>query len=140
MNTTEALQHLQEGKKIQDTKKIGTPEIYQLFDSFLGVYFLGNNEKFFILVEIEEFLITRECLKNNNWIVFSNPTPIKFFGENFDSAGGGHSMGASDLYEKGYTIKRLKTGEAFNNNDLSQKKFSLEDIKADDWEILEKNK
>jgi hypothetical protein len=99
------------------------------------MYFLEKNKKFFILVEIEEFSIT-----NNNWIVFSNPIPITFFSENFDSAGGGHSIGASEFYEKGYTIKRLKTGEIFNNTNLSDKKFSIEDINANDWEILEKSR
>jgi hypothetical protein len=134
MNIAEALKHLQEGKKIQTTETI-EPYIYQLFDSFLGMYFLEKNKKSFILVEIEEFSIT-----NNNWIVFSNPIPITFFSENFDSAGGGHSIGASEFYEKGYTIKRLKTGEIFNNTNLSDKKFSIEDINANDWEILEKSR
>jgi len=134
MNIAEALKHLQKGKKIQKTETI-EPYIYRLFDSFLGMYFLENNKKSFILVEVEEFSIT-----NNNWIIFSNPTPIKFFGENFDSAGGGRSMGASDFYEIGYTIKRLKTGEIFNNANLSNKKFSLEDMNANDWEILDKSK
>ena len=126
MNITEALKHLQEGIKI---KSNNYKKIVQILDSSFVIYQFNETENYYELYEVEEFVFSVNNL--NNWIIVTDPTPIQLFNH--------YSRGAIYYYEKGYTIKRLKTGETFNNTNLSDKKFSFEDINANDWEILEKS-
>lgn len=44
---------------------------------------------------------------------------------------------AESLYNKGKTIKRIKSDKCFNNTDLAHNTFSTEDIEVNDWEIVE---
>ena len=128
MNITEALKHLQEGKAI---KHRDSTHIFRRFIEYSDFMFFKPrwNNNYYDLYSTDQLSISVQEL--NNWNLYTDPQPISFKGDN--------SMGASDFYEKGYTIKRLKTGEIFNNIDLTDKKFSFEDINANDWEILEKN-
>lgn len=136
MNITEALKHLQEGKAI---KHRDSRHIFRRFIEYSDFFFydhIWNNNKqvfetnYYDLYRTDQLSISVQQL--TNWNLYTDPLPIIFKNN--------HSIGVSDFYEKGYTIKRLKTGEIFNNTNLSYKKFSLEDINANDWEILEKSK
>lgn len=124
MNIVEALKHFQEGGKIKsnDYKKT-----LQILDSSFVMYQFNETENYYELYEVEQFVFSINNL--NNWIIVTDPTPIPLFSN--------YSRGAIYYYEKGYTIKRLKTSETFNNTNLSDKKFSFEDINANDWEVME---
>jgi len=98
-----------------------------MFDSSFIFYEFNKKEKCYELFEFNDFIFSVKDL--NDWIIVTDPTPIKLFGSYY--------RGAIYYYEKGYTIKRLKTSETFNNTNLSDKKFSFEDINANDWEIYE---
>lgn len=124
MNIIEALKHFQEGKKIKGNN---SEKIFQMFDSSFIFYEFNKKEKCYELFEFDGFTFSVNDL--NDWIIVTDPTPIKLFGNYYREA--------IYYYEKGYTIKRLKTSETFNNTNLSDKKFSFEDINANDWEVME---
>lgn len=124
MNIIEALKHFQEGIKIKGNN---SEKIFQILDSSFVIYQFNETENYYELYEFDEFIFSVNDL--NNWIIVTDPIPIPFFSN--------YSRGAIYYYKKGYTIKRLKTSETFNNTNLSDKKFSFEDINANDWEVVE---
>src|SRR5574343_5164 len=90
-------------------------KIVQILDSSFVIYQFNETENYYELYEVEEFVFSVTNL--NDWIIVTDPTPLQLFTN--------YSRGAIYYYEKGYTIKRLKTGETFNNTNLSDKKFSF---------------
>lgn len=127
MNIAEALKHLQEKKKI---KSNNSKKIFQILDSSFVMYQFNETENYYEICKFDEFIFSVNDF--NNWIIVTDPTPIPFLSD--------YACGAKYYYEKGYTIKRLKTAKIFNNTNLSDEKFSFEDINANDWEILDKSK
>jgi hypothetical protein len=124
MNIIEALKHFQEGMKI---KSNDSKQILRILDSSFVIYQFNETENYYELYEVEQFVFSVNNL--NNWIIVADPTPTSLFSN--------YSRGAIYYYKKGYTIKRLKTSETFNNTNLADKKFSFEDIEANDWEVIE---
>ena len=122
MNISEALKLLQDGKKIYH-KKLPC-EIYQLIDDELKMYRKYEDCKFFILLDLGNGL-TIDCKKTlEGWYHRVEPIPISF---NL----------AKEFYKAGKQIRRIGEKEWFSKYDLYPMAVTVEDIEANDWEVLE---
>jgi hypothetical protein len=123
MNVIEAFKLLQDGKKIYH--EITPYVIYQLIDQELKMYRQYDEYNHFVLLDIDMNIITIDCKRMmEGWNQRIEPVPITF-------------NVAKIFYKNGKTIKRIGKGLIYNNTDLVQIPLSMEDIEANDWEIVE---
>lgn len=123
MNFIEAFKLLQDGKKIYH--RHFPYMIYQLIDKKLQIYRKYNDNDYYDLLTVNnnEFIIN--CTHDlEDWEQVLKPVPIRFYV-------------AKEFYKDGKTIKRIGLGKLYNNNDLAHIQFSIEDIEANDWEVVE---
>ncbi len=99
-------------------------EIYQLINQSLKVYRKYEDCKFFVLLDLGNCL-TIDCKKMfEGWYERIHPVPISF-----DLA--------KEFYKKGKKISRIGKNKCFNKPHLSSFLVTLEDIEANDWEVIE---
>lgn len=121
MNISEALKLLQDGKKIYH--KNSPHIIYHLIDQSLKVYRKYEDRKFFILLDVGNDLII-DCKKMlNGWCESIHPVPISF-------------DRAREFYKAGKQIRRIGEKEWFSKYDLYPIAVTVEDIEANDWEVI----
>ena len=132
MNIIEAFKLLQDGKKIYHENMPYV--IYQLIDKKLQIYRKYNNDNYYTLLTVDNNEFSINCAHDlEGWEQVLKPIPIRFYV-------------ANEFYKNGKTIKRIGLGkqdlealanQLYNNNDLAHIQFSIEDIEAYDWEVVE---
>lgn len=127
MNISEAFKHLLDGKKIKH-KDIDN-HIYWLLGNKIAIYHgsfqNGDKKDIFYTLAFTEFRIDDNRL--NNWMVVDELYNIRFAEH--------AAITVPRLIKNGYTLKRLKTGKRYNNTDLSDCGFTIEDMEASDWVV-----
>jgi len=119
MNISEAFKHLLAGKKIKH--KSDGEYIFWLLGEKIARY---QKTKDCYTLFLTEFAVNDSRI--NHWMVIDEPLNIRF-----DSYG----VTVPALINKGYTLKRLKTGKRYNKYDLSENGFTIEDMEASDWVV-----
>ena len=126
MNISEALKHLIDGKKIKHEGRQN--DIYAIHSDKLYIYKKEDlKDEFYSLCLIGSLPFT--TYKINGWSIVTEPLNIKFQ----DC----YTIGAFRLVTEGHTIKRLKTGECYNNTYLADNSLTMEDIEANDWVVAD---
>jgi len=121
MNISEALKLLQDGKKIHH--EIMPYVIYQLIDHELKMYRKYNDSEHFVLVDIDNIIKINCKTMLNGWYHTVEPIPIAF---NI----------AKEFYKDGKQIRRIGEKEWFSKYDLYPIAVTVEDIEANDWEVI----
>ena len=113
---------LQDGKKIYHEKL--PYEIYQLVNQSLKVYRKYEDCKFFILHDLGDCITIDFKTMFEGWYESIHPFPISF-----DLA--------KEFYKAGKQIRRIGEKEWFSKYDLYPMAVTVEDIEANDWEVVE---
>jgi hypothetical protein len=121
MNISEAMKLLQDGKKIYH--EITPYVIYQLIDDELKMYRKYSDYEHFGLADIDNIIKINCKTMLNGWYHRVEPVPINF-------------NVAKEFYKKGKQIRRIGKNKCFNKPHLSSFLVTLEDIEADDWEVV----
>ena len=124
MNIIEALKLLQEGKRISHQDSPNT--IFELFDNNTLTFYRNDSDKGYYNLYFpsgNKFNIDCSTMLNG-WNLVTQPLPVKFDTIKYH-------------YDRGMTIKRIGTDKMYNNKNLVHQLFSMDDMEACDWEVVE---
>lgn len=123
MNIIEAFTLLHDGKKIYH--KNSPNNIYQLIYKSLKIYSKFDSDDFYYFSTIDGNKFPIDCNHDlEGWYERLRPIPISF---NL----------AKEFYKEGKIIKRIGKDTKYIKNSSLKLMVSLEDIEANDWEVVE---